>query len=384
MVLSFGCGKTKKQNDDKSMQDSTKKSISQKVTDKVGKTYKAVTIGKQEWMAENLIVDHYRNGDSIPEVRDFTIWDTLTTGAWCYYFNDPEKYNSYGKLYNKYAVNDTRGLAPEGWHIPSTNEYIKLSEYLGGRETAGGKLKDTTLWKYLNLGATNESGFSAIPGGARRDEGFILLGEVGCFWSSSEFNYFYYLGYSYSNFCRIRADKNCGMSVRCIKDYPESENKREEKNYYNYSSHNNFNKFWADFKRAVHDDDRNAVLKMTNIPFEDNNYGSPYREGYLSGDEPGFERSLTSFTPEEYLINYEKIFYDCVQKIIRIATFQTFGKEFGYDYPPVNKPGLYKYNNDAYLLYINSDSECESIEPDMFIFENINGVFKLSYLPYTP
>ncbi|MCX6159145.1 MAG: fibrobacter succinogenes major paralogous domain-containing protein [Ignavibacteriae bacterium] len=373
----------KQNSTDKTDTNVVQKQPERKLVEKDGNIYNTATIGSQEWMVENLNVDHYRNGDMIPEIRDFNVWDTIRTGAWCYYYNDSSYGKTYGKLYNWYAVNDPRGLAPEGWHIPSTDEWIKLTEYLGGRETAGGKLKDTTLWENPNLGATNESGFSAIPVGVRRDEGFVFLGKVCCFWSSSEFDYFYYLGYRYSNFCRIIADKNWGMSVRCITDYPESENKREDKNNYNYSSHNNLNKFWEDFKRAINEDDRNAVLKMTNIPFIDNNYGF-YRAGHLSGDEPGFERSLTSLTPEEFLINYKKIFDDCVRKTIRTAKFQTFGKELGIDYPPVNKPGLYKYNDDEYLLFIIHESDCESVEPNMFIFEKINGVFKLSYFPYMP
>jgi hypothetical protein len=284
-------------------------------------------------------------------------------------------------------VNDPRGLAPEGWHIPSIPEWIKLTEYLGEEEIAGGKLKDITLWKYPNKGATNESGFSAIPAGFRGFGGFKLLGECGCFWSSMVFQsrhelpLFYNLGYNYPNFCRNLAKMTCGLSVRCIKDYPESENKREEKNYYNYSSHNNFNKYWADFKRAVNDDDRNAVLKMTNFPFEDN-YGDTYGSlGNLSGEEPGDNRTLTSVTPEEFLNNYNKMFYDCVRKTIRTATFQTFGKEEMENYP-VEGPGLYKCTDDAYLLYIKHDSKCESFEPYMFIFQKIDGVYKLSSIPY--
>jgi uncharacterized protein (TIGR02145 family) len=367
MIFSFGCSKNSR---------------------KIGFGYsqKTINIGKQEWMTKNLNVDHYRNGDSIPEIRDFTVWDTLTTGAWCYYFNDPEKYESFGKLYNWYAVNDPRGLALEGWHIPSIAEWIKLTEDLNGEETAGGKLKDTTLWKNPNEGANNESGFSAIPGGVRYFEGFHLLGEIGCFWSSLEFNrerpLFRYLGYGYSNFCRSIADKKCGMSVRCIKDYQEGESKQEDKNNFNYSNHKDFNKFWADFKKAVNEDDKDAVLKMTNFPFEDN-YGDVYDGGgsfinrsNVSGEEPGELRSLTSVTPVEFLYNYGKIFNSCVKKAINAAEFKSLGKT-EFENFATDGVGIYPFGNGNYLL----DVEC--FEPIyMLIFKKINGVYKLTNIPY--
>ena len=352
-----------------------------------GYSVKTVMIGTQEWMSENLNVDHYRNGDSIPEVRDFNVWDTLTTGAWCYYHNDSKYEKTYGKLYNWYAVIDPRGLAPQGWHIPSVAEWYILSKYLGGKETAGGKLKDTILWKNPNLGATNESGFSAIPGGIRGYDGFSLLGEVGCFWSHGR-AIFRYMGYGYSNFCRSKYDYKYGMSVRCIKDYPESKNKREDKNHYNYSSHNNFNKFWADFKRAVNEDDTNAILKMIVIPFEDNS-GDIFDGGggfvYSLGDEPGDTpydiKSLTSVTPEEFIINYQEIFNITVKKTIRTAKFQTFGK-WELDNYPVDKPGLYKINKEWFLLNIKYSKTDDTWIPAIILFGKINGIFKMSYIPY--
>ncbi|MGD1006866.1 MAG: fibrobacter succinogenes major paralogous domain-containing protein, partial [Ignavibacteriaceae bacterium] len=89
-------------------------------------SYKTVKIGEQTWMLGNLNVDHYRNGDAIPEVEDPAQWGNLKTGAWCYYRNDPGNDKKYGKLYNWYAVNDPRGLAPEGWHIPTQAEFKTL------------------------------------------------------------------------------------------------------------------------------------------------------------------------------------------------------------------------------------------------------------------
>jgi len=107
--------------------------------------YRTVVIGSQLWMAENLNVSHYRNGDSIPEVTDPEQWAKLTTGAWCYYNNDPEMGVIYGKLYNWYAVNDPRGLAPNGWHIPNDNERNTMINFLGGGFSAECKLIKITI-----------------------------------------------------------------------------------------------------------------------------------------------------------------------------------------------------------------------------------------------
>jgi uncharacterized protein (TIGR02145 family) len=205
----------------------TQKSSSQ-VTDKDGNTYKTVKIGNQEWMAENLKVKHYRNGDAIPQVKDDDEWAGLSTGAWCYYENDSKNNKTYGKLYNGYAVNDPRGLAPVGWHIPSDSEWTQLIDYLGGDSLAGGKLKAITLWKSPNIGATNESGFTAFPGGSRegnRRSGkgtFGALGRACDFWTSSEkksgekrdiflieVSSVVYHGYTWGDY---------GFSVRCVKD----------------------------------------------------------------------------------------------------------------------------------------------------------------------
>ncbi len=138
-------------------------------------------------MAENLNADHYRNGDPIPHVKDGEAWGGLTTGAWCYPRNDMKYGASYGRLYNWHAVNDPRGLAPEGWHVPGDNEWQELEMYLGmhralldntgwrGNDT-GGKLKKkgTAHWKTPNAGATNESGFSAVPGGTAMWTGHFM------------------------------------------------------------------------------------------------------------------------------------------------------------------------------------------------------------------
>jgi uncharacterized protein (TIGR02145 family) len=204
------------------MEQNNKSSI---LTDIDGNTYKTVTIGTQVWTAENLNVEHYRNGDQIPHVQDIEVWKKLKTGAWCYYKNNPENEKTYGKLYNWYAANDPRGLAPEGWHIPSDVEWQTLIYYfLGGDGIAGGKLKATTLWKSPNTGATNERGFTAFPGGLFSSQygRYYVDGETGSFWSSSEDDdanaWFRSLYYNYSNVYRENANKVDGLSCRCVKD----------------------------------------------------------------------------------------------------------------------------------------------------------------------
>ena len=183
-----------------------------------------VTICDQDWMVKNLDVDHYRNGDPIPQVTDLTAWVGLTTGAWCYYENNSVNGPIYGKLYNWYAVNDPRGLAPLGWHVPSYNELRTLQDCLGGSFVAGGKMKARTLWHSPNTGATNESGFTGLPGGNR--SGYVgtfnAVNEWGYFLSSTEYmpgevwlgmlrNFDAYFHISTFN-------KTTGLSVRCVRN----------------------------------------------------------------------------------------------------------------------------------------------------------------------
>jgi uncharacterized protein (TIGR02145 family) len=176
-------------------------------------------------MKKNLDVDHYSNGEPIPEVKDPTEWSNLKTGAWCYYNNDPANGAIYGKLYNRYAVNDPRGLAPKGWHIPSEAEWTELENYLGGKDVAGGKLKETGTahWQNPNTGATNESGFSALPGGWRNYNGaFGSVGYYGLWWSSTESDatdaWYRGMGCSYAAIGRGDDGKGSGFSVRCLRD----------------------------------------------------------------------------------------------------------------------------------------------------------------------
>ncbi len=188
-------------------------------------TCEEIQIGSQIWMCKNLDVDHYRNGDPIPEVKDKNEWANLKTGAWCYYYNDPAMGAIYGKLYNWYAVNDTRGLAPDGWHVASDAEWTTLTSYLGGENVAGGKLKETGIshWQTPNTGATNESGFSALPGGWRdRGSGSFYGVGGGSWWSATEDSSAYawsrYLNSHDADLYRYDLNMDYGFSVRCVRD----------------------------------------------------------------------------------------------------------------------------------------------------------------------
>ncbi len=181
-----------------------------------------VKIGTQIWTTKNLDVSVYRNGDTIPEVKDRIEWGKLTTGAWCYYGNRTEIGSSNGKFYNWYAVNDPRGLAPEGYHIPSQDEWNIVTEFLGGKVAASKKMKTATGWDD-NGNGDNSSGFSALPIGLRVYNGmFDFIGGWGCFWSSTDDAaigpMFYELNFSNGIVIHLPHNKRQGFSVRCIKD----------------------------------------------------------------------------------------------------------------------------------------------------------------------
>lgn len=182
-----------------------------------------VTIGTQIWTCQNLNVSTYRNGEIIPQVTDPAVWNTLTTGAWCYYNNDPANEAVYGKLYNWYAVNDSRGLAPTSWHVPTDAEWTVLTGYLGGPSVAGGKMKALTYWDSPNTGATNSSCFTGLPGGARNSSGdYYYIGNYGEWWSSTE-NYTNYawargLNSSSGSAGRGYSSEKSGLYVRLVKD----------------------------------------------------------------------------------------------------------------------------------------------------------------------
>jgi len=196
------------------------------VTDSDGNVYAVVQIGSQCWMASNLRTTTYANGDLVPNVTDAAQWVGLTTGAWVHYNNDSQYENPYGKLYNWYAVADPRNVCPTGWHVPSDAEWTVLSVYLGGESVAGGKMKSTgtQYWGSPNEGATNESGFSGLPGGNRNWNaggfgGLVLSGN----WRSDTeagFGEAWTYGLSIDDGILFRGDpsKNYGFSVRCLRD----------------------------------------------------------------------------------------------------------------------------------------------------------------------
>ena len=197
----------------------------QTVSDIDGNVYNTVTIGTQVWMKENLKTTKYNDNTSIPLVTDNTEWYALNTPGYCWYNNDAATYKAtYGALYRWYTVN-TGKLCPLGWHVPTDEEWTILTTYLGGESLAGGKLKEqgTIHWLSPNTGATNESGFTALPGGKRNIEGtYTYISEYGFWWCSTEYPNIINSGWSriistiFSNVTRSAPDKRYGYSVRCM------------------------------------------------------------------------------------------------------------------------------------------------------------------------
>jgi uncharacterized protein (TIGR02145 family) len=191
----------------------------------IAQTIKDVQIGTQVWMTKNLDVSNFRNGDPIPQVRTDDEWIKAGENkqpAWCYYYDSSSNGSRYGKLYNWYAVSDPRGLAPNGYHIPSNSEWNILTDYLGGESVAGKKLKSNNGWEE-NGNGTNESGFSGLPGGRRHGKGkFSLSEQYGYWWTSTEYNVdfarrrglYYNFDLAYNSYY----GKENGLSVRCLKD----------------------------------------------------------------------------------------------------------------------------------------------------------------------
>jgi uncharacterized protein (TIGR02145 family) len=203
------------------------------MTDQDGNIYRTILIGSQEWMAENLKTSVYRNGNPILNLPVNDEWST-TEGAWAHYDNDANYECPYGKLYNWYAVEDSRNICPLGWHVPTLSEFDLLIAHLdpayspgllsGSSTIAGGKMKSTVLWNAPNTAATNESGFSGIPGGARSSTGtFGNIGNIGRWWSSSSVDvnsaWNLRLQFDDSRVSRVANNiKSTGQSVRCVKD----------------------------------------------------------------------------------------------------------------------------------------------------------------------
>ena len=192
------------------------------VADVDGNVYKTIAIGQQTWFAENLRTTKYNDGTAIPKVTDNTTWSYLTSGAYCYYNNDETNKNTHGALYNWHTVN-TEKLCPVGWHVPTINEWKLLTDFMGSG--SGGKLKEagTGHWIRANSNATNESGFSALPGGIRMYNGeFNNLNIYGFWWSSTLYSP------QIAWLLSLNCDNNnpdwttwlsvTGNSVRCLKD----------------------------------------------------------------------------------------------------------------------------------------------------------------------
>jgi uncharacterized protein (TIGR02145 family) len=191
-----------------------------------GNSYSTQQIGSQTWMAENLKTTKYRDGTNIPNVTDGDTWAALTSGAYCWYENDASTYKeTYGALYNYYAVVDSHNLCPTGWHVPTDGEWTTLTNYLGGETIAGGLLKEagTTHWISPNTGANNGSGFTALPSGYFYNQyGFGSIGSYAEWWTSTEFDannaWARDMGYNNIRVNRYGDFKNGGFSVRCLKD----------------------------------------------------------------------------------------------------------------------------------------------------------------------
>ena len=201
------------------------------ITDADNNTYKTVTIGTQQWMAENLKTSKYSDGTMILNITDDTQWQNNTTAAWANYNNSDSLDKKYGKLYNWYAVSPTtngnKNVCPTGWHVPTDAEWTVLTDYLGGESVAGGKMKEvsTTNWNSPNTDATNTSLFTGLPGGSRsyHPGDYYGIGNSVTWWSSTE----YYssfgawtrrLNYGSGNASRDYSHKDYGLSIRCLKD----------------------------------------------------------------------------------------------------------------------------------------------------------------------
>jgi len=203
----------------------TTSSAANTVTDIDGNVYHFVTIGTQTWMVENLKTIHYRNGDPVPNVTGNAAWMNLTTGAYCDYNNSSSYRDPYGVYYNWYVVNDSRNIAPLGWHVPSYAEYNTLVSYLGGTSVAGGKLKETGFdhWNSPNTGATNETGFTSVGNHGRNYDGiFYPLGQYGQLWCTTDIDvtsaHAWGARYNDAVFSHGGNNKKDGFCVRCIRD----------------------------------------------------------------------------------------------------------------------------------------------------------------------
>jgi len=207
---------------------SEKEDVREQVRDIDGNSYNVIKIGSQVWMAENLKTSTFSDGTPIPKVEEYEEWAKLTLPAYSWYNNDSLNSEDYGALYNSYAI-ESEKLCPEGWHVPSDEDWTELETGLGGAARAGGAIKEegTEHWKTPNTSAHNESGFTALPGGYRSYNGTFNLMRIDAYWwSSSEKSWFghsntvIYRNLRYNDQIMIRrvAEKANGFSVRCVKN----------------------------------------------------------------------------------------------------------------------------------------------------------------------
>jgi uncharacterized protein (TIGR02145 family) len=206
---------------------SCEKDVDNTIKDIDGNVYTSVTIGTQVWMVENLKTTKYRNGDLIGTTTTATLdirLESTPKYQWAYEGNE-SNVSTYGRLYTWYAVTDSRNVCPTGWHVPTHAEWTTLTTYLGGESVAGGKLKETgtTHWQSPNTGATNETGFTALPSGWRDNGGsFALISKDSGWWSSTEFTasiaYYRSMHYGSTDVTKISYYKESGFSVRCLRD----------------------------------------------------------------------------------------------------------------------------------------------------------------------
>lgn len=196
-------------------------SCSNEIKDKDFSDVKTVKVGDKTWMAENLSVSKFRNGDPIPEVQNDADWKKAGeegNPAWCFYNNDPANNEKFGRLYNWYAVTDSRGIAPEGWHVPTDPEWTQLTEQLGAK--AGMAMKSKA---WAGGQGTNESGMEVFPGGNRNHDGsFHLAGNYAVWWSATasqgNFAWFRFVTSANGFASRDYSNKAKGLSVRLVKD----------------------------------------------------------------------------------------------------------------------------------------------------------------------
>lgn len=219
LTLSYSCSKEP----DNPTTPSNDNNTSETILDVDGNIYHAIKIGNQTWLKENLKVSKFCNGDSIPLITHDSTWMQLTEGAYSYYENDSAHQDTYGNLYNWYVMNDSCGICPTGWHVPSKTEWETLINYLGGDWVAGGPMKETGTnnWLAPNTDATNQSGFSGLPGGSWSNA-YGDIGKRAYWWTETGFSptgaYYWSVNHNSTISSWNSTPKAYGLSIRCVKD----------------------------------------------------------------------------------------------------------------------------------------------------------------------